>query len=445
MQKHHVDEINVVNLIANIENPRYELVGNQQEAIEVMLHDQKRKLVNLSEHILANGINPSELPIVSPYEDSKHYIVLEGNRRVVALKLLHNPEIVKTHKAFYKKIKPLANQFAKNPINKIPCAVFPNSADADEWIELKHTGENDGVGTVAWNTQQKDRFEARRSGKSSVAMQAIDFLQNSPLSDDKMRADLKTLPVTNFERLLTDKNVQSVLGIVIQDGRLRTDIAQAEIHKGLSKVAKDLIGKKIKVKDIYTKEDRDKYITSHFKQADVPNKANKAKNPWELASFTKPAAPVSHPKAYPTTTTRKTLIPKDCILSIKDKRINDIYRELRQLDCDSAKNAVAVLFRVFLELSVDHYISTNKQLAASLPPNPKLAQKVQSVAQHFTSSNIMNSNEIKPVNTCVSSKNNIISIDTFHAYVHNPHMSPIPGDLKSAWDNLQLFITKLWM
>ena len=444
MHKHSISDVNVVNLIANIENPRYELVGNQQEAIEVMIHDQKRKLLNLAEHILGNGVNPSELPIVAPYEDTKHFIVLEGNRRIVALKLLHNPEIVKAHKAFYKKIKPLANQFSKSPINKIPCAIFNNPTDADEWIELKHTGENDGVGTVAWNTQQKDRFESRRSGKSSIAMQAIDFLQNSSLTDDKMKAELKTLPVTNFERLLTDKNVQTVLGVVVQDGRLRTDIAQAEVHKGLSKVARDLIGKKIKVKDIYTKEDRENYILKHFKPVEVPNKNNKAKNPWELASLNKPASASSHAKMYPSTSARKTLIPRDCILLIKDKRINDIYKELRWLDCEYAKNAVAVLFRVFLELSLDHFIAANKQNLAALPDNVKLAQKFQLVTTYFSTKNIMNSNELKPVNTCVSSKNNVLSIDTFHAYVHNWHMSPVPSDLKIAWDNLQLFVTKLW-
>lgn len=105
---HSYKKIPVANLTVNIENPRYEMVGNQPEAIGLMVKEQRKKIVNLAEDIVQHGLNPSELPIVAPHEREKgHFNVLEGNRRVVALKLLHMPDLIKEHKAIYKKVKEL--------------------------------------------------------------------------------------------------------------------------------------------------------------------------------------------------------------------------------------------------------------------------------------------------------------------------------------------------
>lgn len=75
-----------------------------------MKNDQSEKICNLSKNIVNNGmLNPSELVIVTPSEsDKKIYFVLEGNRRVTALKILSNPSLIATsHASYYKRIKEL--------------------------------------------------------------------------------------------------------------------------------------------------------------------------------------------------------------------------------------------------------------------------------------------------------------------------------------------------
>jgi hypothetical protein len=322
-------KISIANLTANIENPRYEMVGNQHEAISLMVKEQKNKLLNLAKDIVSFGINPSELPIVTPHETEKGcFNVLEGNRRIVALKLLHNPDIVKENKSFYNKIKELNLKFRNKPINDIECVVFPSSAEANRWIKLKHTGENDGVGVVKWDAQQTARFDERMSGKSPVVLQAIDFLKKTNSVPSELKTMLKDLPSTSLDRLLRDKGIQELLGIGIVDGRLRTRIAEEEVAKGLTKIVNDLVHGRIKVKDIYTKGDREKYIES-FMQSEIPQKEKKTKSPWELASRkTAPLESVSKQKKV-FSLERQALIPKDCILQIDDKRINKIYQELK--------------------------------------------------------------------------------------------------------------------
>jgi len=160
-------------LTVNIENPRFEMVGNQREAIITMLEDQQDKLVKLAEDIIDNGMNPAELVIVVPHEKlDKQFNVLEGNRRITALKLLSNPELIpEKYKSLLIKFKKLSESFIKHPLEEINCVVFENETKAQRWIRLKHTGENDGIGTVTWNAQQKARFEERVEGKSSFALQ----------------------------------------------------------------------------------------------------------------------------------------------------------------------------------------------------------------------------------------------------------------------------------
>lgn len=438
-------KIPIANLIVNIDNPRFDMVGNQKEAIEIMVKDQNKKILNLAKHIIEFGLNPSETPIVSPHEKEAHcFNVLEGNRRVVALKLLHNPDIVKGNKPFHRQIKPLSHKFHQNSVSKIPCTVFSKAEAAFEWIKLKHTGENDGIGTVRWDAQQTARFDERISGRSAIALQAIDFLKKTEGLDPKIKSNLNKLPSTNLDRLLRDKGVQELLGVRIEDGRLQTHLKQEELTKGLSKIAGDLISKKIKVKDIYTKEDREKYIET-FQPNEIPDKSKKNANVWEITAPGQKSLTGSQSakRGMPSALMRKTIIPKDCILKIKEKRINNIYLELKKLDCEEFTNSASVLFRVFVELSIDTYLAANRAEITRSKGN-SLKLKVKDIADYFESKNILEEGKLKGMRSAVTSDHSILSIDSFNDYVHNRHLTPIAKDVKASWDNIQFFIQKIW-
>ena len=440
-------QISLTNLLLNIENPRFDLVGNQREALIAMIDDQADKILNLAKDIIETGmLNPSELVIVTPSESFiKHFIALEGNRRITTLKILTTPEIIFTsHPSFYKKIKPLSEKFKINPISEISCVVFDDSEEANKWIKLKHTGENDGVGIVRWDAQQVARFEERLDGTSPIALQAIDFLRRDDSVDEKLKEKLKDIPSSNLDRLLKDKSVQSLLGLTIKDNRLQTNLKQKEVVKGLSKIVKDLVDKKIKVKDIYTREDRERYVES-FDTSDIPNKKQKERTNWELVSSnfnTSKVKTISTKNQIPQLKDRETLIPKDCILQITDPRLIKIYQELRRIEVISFENAVGVLFRVFIELSLDTYL--DKYPINNITADTKLRQKVIDVSLHMEQNGIAKRNELKGIRSAVNNQHDMLSMDTFNAYVHNRHLSPVAKNLITSWDNIQTFITKLW-
>jgi hypothetical protein len=58
----------------------------------------------------------------------------------------------------------------------------------------------------------------------------------------------------------------------------------------------------------------------------------------------------------------------------------------------------------------------------------------------------MTQNELAPVRRAAGGQTLLAaSIKTMHGYIHNRHFTPIPSELKTAWDELQLFMEKIWV
>jgi len=364
------------------------------------------------------------------------YIVLEGNRRIAALKILNNPELVPSdEQVIKKKIKKLLKGFRN--LTEIKCIWFKNETEAYKWIDLRHTGENNGVGTVTWTAIQKERFNIKR-GKSSIVIQAVDFVEKEGQISEDVRKKIKTMPITNLGRLLEDPDVREELGVDIKDSKLVTVLPKEEVVKGLTKVVEDIATKRINVNDIYYKKDKIEYI-KNLDASEKPKKDKILPKAWKLADGKSSSKPT---RSYPASTTRKKIIQRNCKLEIPEKRVNNIFIELKCLNVDKFPNAGSVLLRVFLELSLDYYIEKNSTIGVTT--DAKLHRKINSVAEYFETNGIMSKHELKPIRQSVSRKNEIFSTETLNAYVHNKNLNPIPKELKLTWDNIELFIKKLW-
>ena len=65
---------------------------SQPDAIQAMLRSEGKKTLELAEDILINGLNVAERPMVIRAEDDPtRYVMLEGNRRLTALRILAEP------------------------------------------------------------------------------------------------------------------------------------------------------------------------------------------------------------------------------------------------------------------------------------------------------------------------------------------------------------------
>jgi hypothetical protein len=442
-------QIPIVDLQFDATNPRLgkESYSSQQNVALGLAEHQGKRLLRLAEHIVENGLDPTTLMAVVPTSDRRRrYTVIEGNRRLLAIKALETPALVNPvlTPSEQRKLVKLSERYADEPIDTINCVLFDDEDEAQIWIRTRHTGANEGAGLVEWNSDEKDRYEARH-GRRGAAGQIIDFI-------DKVTggSDSKAKIITNVGRVTKTKVGQEVLGIEVVNGKVRSRYPVNEVAKGLSRLVNDLRAGAITSRDIYTAEDIADYLAK-YRPAEKPNPKKALPEPVELddlaAGITTPAPPkpARRPKKGTGGRGRTVLIPSTCTLNINPPRINAIYVELSRLDVDDFPNAGSVLLRVFLELSVDHYIETEKVKLAKAARDTPLAKRLKEVAAHLHNRGAIPEKLLRAIEK-VANNRDVISASTvtFNQYVHNEYVHPKPSELRTAWDELQPFMEKLW-
>jgi len=446
--------IDVSQLLVDMENPRLDNPQpSQLESIRTLVNGQKAKIINLTRDILENGLNPSEAMIVMPLiGDNQRYLVLEGNRRLCALKILENPDMALDlfSSAAQKQVKEMSLAYQKSPLNNITCVIVSSRDDARHWIELRHGGEQEGAGIVRWGAGETARFR-QRFGQKEIHLQVLDFLEEQGALSP---VDRQAVPVTSMKRVVEDRHTRDQLGYDVKDGELVVSGDSQKMIGVLAKVASDLSSGQVRTKDIYHKDDRVSYIDRLLKEIEQgQSQANpEAGSSSKSSGGTAPASPSKGntgktKRQAPLEKNRPTLIPQRVKLVIHQARINEMYAELKKLLIQEYPNSVAVLFRVFIELSVDDYIVRNAGDFKKKPEDTsyKLSQKLIDAADHLKTNNKLSEHQARAVKHAAQADNFMAaSVNVLNQYVHNPYFKPALDDLRSAWDNLQPFIIAIW-
>lgn len=424
------------NLMIDPENPRLAQANvSQRDAARELAQDQQTKLLRLAQHIVTYGPNQSELPIVMPM-DNRRYIVLEGNRRLTALKGLENPDLLAGAllPSVLAGFRKLSSQYQENPVEAINCLVVSDRDEARVWIELRHTGENEGAGIVRWDAHETGRFRAR-TRDLEPHLQALDFLEARGLISNDLR---KKLPTSSFKRLMSTPVVREKLGIDFEDGKLVIIGRSEKVAKAILHVVNDLASRKTRTEDIYTAKDRVNYA-NNLPASVVAAATGK---PSTLSGDKNPGKRLRSPSVR-TPAKRDKLIPSDCALGISDMRTREIESELRKLSLENHTNAISVLFRVFLELSCDDYIN-RKQIAIN--ENASLATKLKSCVDDLVRRKQLTIEQAKPVRRAAQKDSFFApSVTMMNQYVHNRFIFPAPSDLRAHWNSLQSFFIATWM
>jgi hypothetical protein len=266
-----------------------------------------------------------------------------------------------------------------------------------------------------------------------------------------------------------------VVGVEIKGGKLLSSLSFDEVLRPLRRIVRDLATGSVTVTDLKLQPQMVAYVGGLG--ADLPDLSKVSGSPVPVEDISPPASSVGKkgPKGVSSAgsaggssgsgsggstasasqrSSKKTpsrgsaLIPKSCALRVTNSKIAEIEAELRALPMTSYRHAISVLFRVFIELSVDEFLKANGIALTSTVPGGRakdkaLNTKVQEAVAHMISSGAPKK-EFTGINKAMSDKNNPLHTDTLHAYVHNAFYSPTDRDLTVAWDNAQPFIQRLW-
>ncbi|MBI3219257.1 MAG: hypothetical protein HYZ44_07075 [Bacteroidetes bacterium] len=428
---------------------------NQDEVslIQYFVSKPDFKIRTLIESIISDFDLP-QLEKIVVWNDGEENIVLEGNRRLAAYKLLCNPGLLSDNKL---------REFIEIESKKInitddltlECVLVENREDAFRYIDRKHY---DGNNEVNWKDTERAHYSKRRGNENSLELIKIGIakiVRELDIPEEMKELVLGMGFVTTFYRIVTttpakkefkysfDENRNLVVGDKDFNEKLKIII-----YSVLSK--RDIKGNVIDSRALNKTEKIEDFIKSVYKE-DVKIVDEKIKESTSENMFGETSVSLGpgnkKQKVLPKSTSRKFLIPMMCTLRIKEVKINNIYRELREsllLDetNNAVPNAVGVLFRVFLEISLDHYAKMNQKIFRKEDTiSQKIPWVVKSLEEKGYDKGIFNN-----INKVGSAKkeNTYLSIDNFHEYVHSTTTQPSSSELKLKWDNLQSFFVTLW-
>jgi hypothetical protein len=417
-------------LVVNPANDRHGELENETAAIARLFASREQHMRNLTKDLVTKG-EVFEPPLVFP--DGDKFVVADGNRRTTCLKLLDNPRrapTVELQEFFAEQKKAWSGKFP----DSIQCRVETDRDRVDDILFRRHTGSQNGVGQSDWDDRMKKNFVVR-TGKGA-GINVADEIEKRLIAADMLPK--KKIPRSNMNRLLSAEAVRNRLGFSVRKGKFEYLRSEDAVCSALYRVADDLASGKLTLNDIWDTDSKLTYIDKLDDEGVLPTVADLPKKAPTSTSYTA-SKPKSAAAARPPA--RVNLIPHvefGVAWSGRLQRHRAIWDELQfKLELSEHPNAISVLLRVLLELSVDNSITQTK--LATVNENDKLAKKILKVAE-----DLHDRGKIAPKYRDVFKKaqnmDALISMNTLNRYVHSPQFAPSPEHLKALWDTLADFI-----
>lgn len=432
MQKRRIP---IKQLLVNHENPRFEPVKTEQKAIDLMMSEVGDKVFNLAKDIAEHDINPSRSLMVVEVGNSM-FVPVDGNRRVVALKLLHQPDLAKDPK-FRERFIELKKESGTSFPTEVECVVFPDKESAYRWVNLEHTGENKGVGVLSWDSEQKQRFAAQYAGKKdSRPIQLIDYADDNKIPHGK-------IDTTTLDRLLGTPSVRELIGVDFPNGILQIVKSKKQVLGNLNKLFVAMSAKDFKVGDVYTSAKATSWTE------DVLGIARKAVKRSEVTKAT-------HATAKPDPLDGDWITNRLYSVYPSKNRVKAILRELKGLKPGAKPNVCATSLRVLLELALYVFLKDKgiiatlirqekARIAAKnkkrktprvLPTDwaPNFQMTLNYLATHETV--ISDPLERRALKTFIGKKSSEPFLTELNQFIHNPSYDPTPQMVIDIWNKL---------
>lgn len=377
-------EYSLSTLQLDLSNPRIKYRGetlNQTQIMKFLINNEK--IYDLAKKISEEGYFVGEEPIICIEHNKK--IVLEGNRRTAALKLLQDPKkYLSTAKANTLLQNVLKNNF---PVDKkLRCYIAPNRLLANPIIYERHNGDS----LKKWKTGNQYAFVAEMYYEAGLSIDDIcDVLNENraqilkPLKaynlfyegkeilekEENVTIDVGDFDFTNLERFYSYEQARKFLGIEFnnENGELNIKIPQDEFEKRLLEVFKIIIDSERFSRDFNKDDDKEKFIQkltenplfdfSVMESNSLGSKTSQKKTDLETE---KNKVNTRKQKKSKIKIFENKIIAAEKEIIFDNEKLDSLFSELKSLPIDK-KYSFAVLLRTYLEQSLYFYLK-EKQL-----------------------------------------------------------------------------------
>lgn len=412
-------------LAINSANDRHGELDSETAAIAWLFNEREQHMRNLTKDIVRCG-EVFELPLVVP--SGKSFLVFDGNRRVTCLKMLASPSQAPTSvlRDFFRDQR--ANWIGEFP-TEIECQVETDRDRIDEILFRRHTGTQQGIGQSTWDDRMKRNFVDRtgRSGAVTLADGIESLLQDEGL------LPARKIPRSTLNRLLSAEALRNKVGVSFKNNRFHIIGNRQEVLSALSRIATDLAERELVLGNIWDTKGKLAYLEKLEYEGTLPT--TQVAQP-KFPGLAEVAAPRTSRVPLPKPHDRRTLIPNrdyGVRWSGTLQRVNDIWDELQfRLLLDQHPNAISVMLRVLIELSVEHYITVR---SVHIQPNDKLSNKLEKAANGLLAEGLIDKRDLQRVKK-FQNHYEMISTDTLNRFVHSYKLSPTKDQLTAIWDSV---------
>ncbi|NSY51421.1 hypothetical protein [Agrobacterium tumefaciens] len=444
-------ELELTDLLLDLNNPRIGQVATQAEALSAIIDLDSRHFKTMMESIKTHGLDPGDAFYILGEEGNEDYVVVDGNRRLAALKVLNEPNILQSTtitSSVQAKLVKAAEGFDRKLVSTVSCVLFDDRATADEWILRRHGRGMEGEARIPWGSLEIQRFQ-----KDQTVLDVIDFVgKNSTFTDDRwsqIKSAVENKPSV-LKRMVDSKPLKTLLGLSVTEvdgerlpsftadpgtalnvlSKIFEDISNGELDTRTINKADDI---KVYIEDLNVPPKKGKTTSAQkFRDTEIKDKETRPRQAMAKAtpavvkkSSVKPPRPTLAPKKH----------PFQQPLSAKGQRL--LY-EASNLKLKEMPLSSAFILRAFIEHTIEVYMSANNMpFVDPKGNNIDLKHRAENVIQHMVQSKAAKTEDLRGARRTLTGTTDPASIQALNDYHHNKFHIPTGDALRAAWDSAE--------
>lgn len=476
------------------ENPRFDTADSQSrikiaDFVEEIISEpsDKTSFFELIKSIIKLGFMDFE-PIVVWKDESDRYVVAEGNRRMLALKLLRSPE--KAPKSIRKFILQQSKLIDRNDIEKVQVCVAP-SLEATRWYVLQRHSTSSIQ--KPWQRLQQQRFivslydEYNQDIEKIISVtgfsrseiiQALRYVQLRDLATRKQVTDLMSveekeliysnrISMTILERWFASELVRERWGVQFDGMKVKITSNEDSFLHAYGKFLKLMFNVEsndlefvVNTRSIPERNDRIFEVLPEvtFPASGEEKELQTSINSGDSEPLTmEGGSPNGSPTNIDSNTSegntdqsvddvivtkhkndRRRVVTSSTTIQVQSSKLNGLFTEMKRVPVHRYVHSSSITLRVFLDLSVDDYIRRGEldKLMAKEHKKDYNHTILQQRLKFLCDNHVKDSQANKVIHKLLQ-PNNEHSLDTLNSYMHGHETHKIDYRFVNGfWDML---------